>query len=243
MSFSENIQKLRKAYGISQEQFASQLNVSRQAVSKWESGNGYPEMEKLLLICDLYQCTLDSLVKGEIEFIDTENNELDIKVEYETLSHRYALLEAIGLDAILIGVILLLSANDLSLLFHISEDLSFGIGITLLLIFVAISIGIFSYASYLMNEFKALYPQLDNFYDENEITQAQKMSSIFTSIGTVIILIGTAFFMLMSILFENLTFPITILLFFTTIALHLFIYFGTLKERTNIEKYNQKKKF
>ncbi len=38
MSFSENIQKLRKAYGISQEQFASQLNVSRQAVSKWESG-------------------------------------------------------------------------------------------------------------------------------------------------------------------------------------------------------------
>ena len=69
------------------------------------------------------------------------------------------------------------------------------------------------------------------------------MSSIFTSIGTVIILIGTAFFMLMSILFEDLTFPITILLFFTTIALHLFIYFGTLKERTNIEKYNQKKKF
>ena len=48
MSFSENLQYLRKKQNLTQEQFAEQMEVSRQAVSKWESGQSYPEMEKLL---------------------------------------------------------------------------------------------------------------------------------------------------------------------------------------------------
>lgn len=46
MSFSENLQYLRKKQNLTQEQFAEQMEVSRQAVSKWESGQSYPEMEK-----------------------------------------------------------------------------------------------------------------------------------------------------------------------------------------------------
>ena len=45
MSLSENLQNLRKIKNMSQEELAEKLNVSRQAVSKWESGNGYPETE------------------------------------------------------------------------------------------------------------------------------------------------------------------------------------------------------
>ena len=45
MSLSDNLRALRKQKGYSQEQLAERLNVSRQAVSKWESDNGYPEME------------------------------------------------------------------------------------------------------------------------------------------------------------------------------------------------------
>ena len=48
MGFSENLQILRKMKNMSQEQLAERLDVSRQAVSKWESGNGYPETEKLI---------------------------------------------------------------------------------------------------------------------------------------------------------------------------------------------------
>ncbi len=51
MAFGERLQLLRRRSGLTQEQFAEQLQVSRQAVSKWESGKGYPEMEKLLFIC------------------------------------------------------------------------------------------------------------------------------------------------------------------------------------------------
>ena len=47
MTFGEKLQKLRKESGLSQEELADQLNVSRQAVSKWERDNGYPETEKL----------------------------------------------------------------------------------------------------------------------------------------------------------------------------------------------------
>ena len=61
MAFGDNLQALRRAQGLTQEQFAEELEVSRQAVSKWESGKGYPEMEKLLYICHRYGTTLDVL--------------------------------------------------------------------------------------------------------------------------------------------------------------------------------------
>ena len=55
MAFGERLQLLRRSSGLTQEQFAEQLQVSRQAVSKWESGKGYPEVEKLLFICRQYR--------------------------------------------------------------------------------------------------------------------------------------------------------------------------------------------
>ena len=61
MAFGDNLQNLRRAQGLTQEQFAEELDVSRQAVSKWESGRGYPELEKLLYICRRYGTTLDTL--------------------------------------------------------------------------------------------------------------------------------------------------------------------------------------
>ena len=50
MSFSENLQAIRKKNRLSQEELAELLGVSRQAVSKWELGEGYPEVEKLLIL-------------------------------------------------------------------------------------------------------------------------------------------------------------------------------------------------
>ena len=66
MSFGSRLQALRHQHGITQEAFAQQLNVSRQAVSKWESSRGYPEMEKLLYICRHYGVTMDELFADEV---------------------------------------------------------------------------------------------------------------------------------------------------------------------------------
>lgn len=66
MSFAEKLREFRKENGISQEQLAEKCNVSRQAVSKWESGLGYPEMEKVLQLCDLLKVDLDYLMRDKI---------------------------------------------------------------------------------------------------------------------------------------------------------------------------------
>ena len=65
MTFGEKIQKLRREAGLSQESFAEQLGVSRQAVSKWETDRGYPETEKMIRISKLFHVTLDYLLDDE----------------------------------------------------------------------------------------------------------------------------------------------------------------------------------
>ncbi len=66
MKFCEKLQMLRKEKGYSQEQLADLLDVSRQAVSKWESGLTYPEMDKLLTLCKIFNVSLDDLTNDEI---------------------------------------------------------------------------------------------------------------------------------------------------------------------------------
>ena len=65
MSFGENLQTIRKKNQLSQEALAEMLGVSRQAVSKWELGDGYPEVDKLLLLSKKLNISLDSLLGGE----------------------------------------------------------------------------------------------------------------------------------------------------------------------------------
>ena len=63
MNFSDKVRMLRKEHGLSQEELAGKLDVSRQAVSKWENGQGFPEMETVLRMSDLFGVSLDYLFK------------------------------------------------------------------------------------------------------------------------------------------------------------------------------------
>ena len=64
MTIADRIQSLRKAKGISQEELADKIGVSRQAVSKWESEQSSPDMEKVILLSDYFDVTTDYLLKG-----------------------------------------------------------------------------------------------------------------------------------------------------------------------------------
>ncbi len=66
MHFSENLKQIRKEHHLSQEELAELLDVSRQAVSKWEQGMGYPEVEKLLLLSNKLNVSLDRLMSNEV---------------------------------------------------------------------------------------------------------------------------------------------------------------------------------
>ena len=72
MSFRKNLEYLRKKKNLSQEDLAYKLGVSRQAVSKWESGAAYPETEKMITMCTILDCTLDELIKEDIPELRSE---------------------------------------------------------------------------------------------------------------------------------------------------------------------------
>ena len=75
MEFHEKLQQLRKQRGWTQEQLAEQLFVSRTAVSKWESGRGYPNLESLKAVSKLFSVSIDELLSNAelIELAETEN--------------------------------------------------------------------------------------------------------------------------------------------------------------------------
>ena len=66
MSFRDNLQHLRATHAMTQEQLALMLGVSRQSVTKWEAEKSYPEMDKLLKLCQIFDVTLDDLVQGDL---------------------------------------------------------------------------------------------------------------------------------------------------------------------------------
>ena len=65
MKFNEKLQELRKLKGLTQEKLAESLFVSRTAISKWESGRGYPNIESLKAIAKLFSLSIDELLSGE----------------------------------------------------------------------------------------------------------------------------------------------------------------------------------
>ena len=83
MDFSEKVTALRKRAGLSQEQLANRLGVTRQSVSKWESGAAMPELLKLIALSELFGVSVDYLVKDQIEKPEhrEENSAATVRLE------------------------------------------------------------------------------------------------------------------------------------------------------------------
>ena len=70
MNLSHNLKKIRKEHNLSQEQLAEKLGVSRQSVSKWESNQAYPEMDKVLQLCKMFNLNIDDLLNQDINEVN-----------------------------------------------------------------------------------------------------------------------------------------------------------------------------
>mgnify|MGYP001140865775 CR=1 FL=1 len=86
MNLANRIQSLRKAKGMSKEQLADQIGVSRQAVSKWESEQSTPDLDKIILLSDFFEVTTDYLLRGiePVKDNQRQSKELISKVLYTT---------------------------------------------------------------------------------------------------------------------------------------------------------------
>lgn len=80
MKFGDNLKKLRKAKKMSQEVLAEKIGVSRQSVSKWETGEAYPEMNNILCLCSIFHCHINDLVHEDFVDIDSLDEEIKMSV-------------------------------------------------------------------------------------------------------------------------------------------------------------------
>lgn len=127
MSFGQQLQMLRRGHGLTQEEFARQLQVSRQAVSKWESSRGYPEIEKIIYICNYYGVTMDELFSEEVPTADPEESNDPAGAAEQTLTSptlpkaigdfftnlppRQQTVFGVGLAAVLVMLLVLISTT------------------------------------------------------------------------------------------------------------------------------------
>ncbi len=106
MDFGQQIKNIRKANGLTQEQFGIKLNVTRQAVSNWENNKNLPDIGMLILISDVYHVSLDQLIKGDDDMNMTEKL---INDGSETKRAKYNMISIlIGTGFILLGVLLII---------------------------------------------------------------------------------------------------------------------------------------
>ena len=230
MNFGENLQTLRKQNNYSQEDLADKLQVSRQAVSKWESGTGFPETEKLISICDLFDCSMDELVKGKISIDSNSEREA-----YDSFMNKFSKSISLAIMLILIGTTLLLTVLGFN------EDNNM-LGIIVLLIFVIFAVPILIVRGIEMENFKTKYPKLSNFYSQEEIDNYNNKFSKIIAFSISFILIGVVALMItlaLKLFNEGSTFPVSILMCFVTIAVPILVNAGIQKDKYDIEKYNK----
>ena len=79
MEIGAQIKKYRSNMGISQEELAEKVYVSRQTVSNWETGKNYPDIHSVLLLSSVFNVSLDQLIKGDVEIMKKEIKEAEIK--------------------------------------------------------------------------------------------------------------------------------------------------------------------
>ena len=115
MEFNNKLYELRKQKGFSQEELANRLNVSRQTISKWEVGDSTPDMEKLVAISDLFEVSLDELVKGEEPKLAEPSEQIvkselysDIKEQVLTVDNKKKAKKGIKIAGIILGIFVLI---------------------------------------------------------------------------------------------------------------------------------------
>ena len=114
MEFGNKLYELRKEKGLSQEELANSLEVTRQTVSKWELGDSTPDMDKLVLLAELFEISLDELVLNKVP-VTTKLDELGAKVI--TRENKQKAKKGLKILGIIAGTILAIDAISLIVYF------------------------------------------------------------------------------------------------------------------------------
>lgn len=228
MSFGQNLQLFRKNAGITQEELAERLEVSRQSVSKWESDASFPEMEKIIALCDMFGCSMDTLVKG-----DAAKEICEDTAGYDKHMNRFAKMMSAGVGIVISGTAISGFLDEMY-----SSDSITGM---VFFLFVLISVMIFVIGGMTNENFKKNNPHISDFYTEEERKAFEAKMPVRMAVGIGIIILG----LILTTGFEALpdshlkeALDGSVFLLCVAVGVLVLVYNGIIKDKYDIEKYN-----
>lgn len=238
MSFRDNLQHLRATRNLTQEQLAMLLGVSRQSVTKWEAERAYPEMDKLLKLCSIFDCTLDELVQGDLTARP---------MAPDTFAHPVVPEDTCGYDAhmrsrawrIALGVALILFGVAASIL--LEGNAFAGDLLSLATLFLGIMVGLACIVPAAMahGSFVRAHPFVEDFYTPEEKQAANRLLAWGVVCGIGLVFIGVMLCALMEAAHGSEQASASMLVTCVAVAVGCFIYTGLMHSRVNLGAYNQ----
>ena len=237
MSFGGNVVYYRRKLGITQEELAEMLHVSRQTVSRWETDLTFPDIDTLIVLCDKFGCTMDTLVRGDAEAEEgndvaedaTPTSDIPYTVRKKQF-FTFALTCAAGVALVLLGVAAMLFT------YSVSEILS----VVLLMSFITLAVTAFIIGGITHSSFLKAHPVLPE-YPKEEARKFLSKSPFLFAAATALVLIGVIVLILIVMLGEQTdAVAITasgILITFVAASASLFTYTGIIySDRSDKEK-------
>lgn len=236
MSFRDNLQHLRATRNMTQEQLAMLVGVSRQSVTKWESERAYPEMDKLIKLTQIFDCTLDELVSGDLtgrlhepaKAVPATAALADI-TGYDEQQIKFANRIAWGVAAILLGLTGAAFVDGMEF-----GPLPADTGSVISLVAGVIA-GLALIIPACMDDtaFKKAHPYVENFYTAEQEQKARHDFGIQLTVGICVIIAGLA----LTALGESNLIGAAFLLC-VTVGAFILVRGGLMAARLDVEEYN-----
>lgn len=232
MSFGENLQYYRKREEITQEQLAERMEVSRQTISKWEAGTSYPEMEKIMQLCDMFSCSMDTLLRK-----DAQAEVVEDSAQYEEHMKRFGKAVTAGVGILIIGGAFSTLLEGMNGLWKALQDI-------VMFPFLIVAVLTFVVAGIRHSEFTKRHPYILPFYTEEEKESLDRSFPIKMAAGIGILLMSIVVDELQKFLpspagVEASAFYSFLMLLLISAGVMLLVHSGMEKSKYNIEEYNK----
>lgn len=253
MSFRDNLQHLRASRNMTQEQLAMLVGVSRQSVTKWEAERACPEMDKLLKLCQIFDCSLDDLVSGDLTAREEDVAAPEVPAGpptdvcgYDEHARRFAFRIATGVSLF----VLALAATPLvaALMGQASAGLRLdwaavsvaggGVAAVPMLVLVAAGLVLVIPAGLERSAFRREHPYIEDFYTSEQRASARSLFSRSLVVGIVALTLS----MIPPMVYEGTSFEgLTggILLALCAVGVWPIVYGSLMVGRVNVARYNR----
>ena len=236
MGFRNNLQHLRATRSMTQEQLAMLLGVSRQSVTKWEAEKSYPEMDKLIRLCEIFDCTLDDLVMGDLTGREAAGDDrsglpaTDV-CGYDGHMRNFAIRVAWGVSLCVFSLVPTL----LSTIFFGAES---PIAAASMFALIAAGCALLIPAGLDHVAFARTHPLIQDFYTVDDRREAHVLLSKCVTAGVVLVLGGLALMLLILTRTED-AIASAAFMTFVSVAVWFFAWGAIMYGRLDIDRYNR----